>query len=136
MRFPVHPQAAAALFRRPFYPFLPQLLPQQLPLLWWVLRRLILYPLYLLQKGMKQLEEENLDYRIEYREKAESSEFQYIYDTFNQMAREIGLSREKDIKRPWRIHMRMRKFLTARYGTLGPLSTVCWRTAGRESSTR
>ena len=31
MRFPVHPQAAAALFRRPFYPFLPQLLPQQLP---------------------------------------------------------------------------------------------------------
>ena len=47
---------------------------------------------------MKQLEEENLDYRIEYREKAESSEFQYIYDTFNQMAREIGLSREKDIK--------------------------------------
>ncbi|MCI8696425.1 MAG: histidine kinase [Lachnospiraceae bacterium] len=67
-------------------------------LLWWVLRRLILYPLYLLQKGMKQLEEENLDYRIEYREKAESSEFQYIYDTFNQMAREIGLSREKDIK--------------------------------------
>ena len=67
-------------------------------LLWGVLRRLILYPLYLLQKGMKQLEEENLDYRIEYREKAESSEFQYIYDTFNQMAREIGLSREKDIK--------------------------------------
>ena len=35
---------------------------------------------------------------LEYREKAESSEFQYIYDTFNQMAREIGLSREKDIK--------------------------------------
>ncbi len=37
-------------------------------LLWWVLRRLILYPLYLLQKGMKQLEEENLDYRIESQE--------------------------------------------------------------------
>lgn len=69
-----------------------------LVLLWWVLRRLILYPLYLLQKGMKQLQEENLDYRIEYREKAESTEFQYIYDTFNRMAKEIGLSREKDIK--------------------------------------
>lgn len=67
-------------------------------LLWWVLRRLILYPLYRLQKGMKQLEEENLDYRIEDRRKAESTEFQYIYDTFNHMAKEIGLSREKDIK--------------------------------------
>ena len=67
-------------------------------LLWWVLRRLILYPLYRLQKGMKQLEEENQDYRIEDRRKAESTEFQYIYDTFNHMAKEIGLSREKDIK--------------------------------------
>lgn len=67
-------------------------------LLWWVLRRLILYPLHLLQKGMKQLEEENLTYRIAYSKKAESSEFLYIYDTFNHMAEELGMSREKDIK--------------------------------------
>ena len=67
-------------------------------LLWWVLRRLILYPLYQLQTGMKQLEEDNLDYRIECGRKADSAEFQYIYDTFNHMAKEIGLSREKDIK--------------------------------------
>ena len=67
-------------------------------LLWWVLRRLILYPLHLLQKGMKQLEEEDLTYRIAYSKKAESSEFLYIYDTFNHMAEELGMSREKDIK--------------------------------------
>jgi len=66
--------------------------------LWLLQRQLILRPLSELQRGMKQLEQEDLSYRIDNTNAKESTEFCYIYDAFNQMAEEISLSHEKDIK--------------------------------------
>lgn len=66
--------------------------------LWLLQRQLILRPLHVLHRGMKQLEQEDLSYRIDNTNPKESTEFCYIYDAFNHMAEEISLSHEKDIK--------------------------------------
>lgn len=67
-------------------------------ILWWMLHHMVLRPLHVLQGGMKRLEQDEFSYRIAYGEKEESSEFIYIFEAFNHMDGEVGLSHEKDIK--------------------------------------
>lgn len=66
--------------------------------LWRLLQRRVVRPISILRSAMKQLEEENLGYRIEDVDRDETEDFRYLYDTFNHMAEEIRLSHEKDIK--------------------------------------
>ena len=66
--------------------------------MWRLLQSRVVRPLRILQDAMKQLEEENLEYRIEHIDANETEDFLYLYDTFNHMAEEVRLSHEKDIK--------------------------------------
>ena len=65
-----------------------------LVLLWTLIRRQVIRPLRVLQKGMEQLEKE-VDYRID--QEASTADFKYLYDAFNRMAEDIQKSHEKDI---------------------------------------
>lgn len=65
---------------------------------WKFLQNRVVRPLHVLQEGMTQLEEKNVTYRITNTDEKETEDFRYIYDVFNQMAEEIMLSHEKDIK--------------------------------------
>ena len=67
-------------------------------ILWRMLNHSVLWPLHVLQGGMKRLEQDEFSYRIDDSGKGESAEFIYMYEAFNHMAEEIGLSHEKDIK--------------------------------------
>ena len=67
-------------------------------LLWYMLQHKVMLPLDTLKTGMKELGQDHLEYRISGWPEDETEDFIYIYDAFNNMAREIGLSREKDIK--------------------------------------
>ena len=58
-----------------------------LPLIWGLLRRMIIRPLGRLQAAMQNIEEDHIEYRMEAPESA--AEFEYIRSTFNDMADEI-----------------------------------------------
>lgn len=64
-------------------------------ILWYVIRKQVIRPLGVLQKGMGELEKNELHYRIE--EKAETLDFGYIFHEFNVMANDILESHEKDL---------------------------------------
>ena len=66
--------------------------------LWKLLDKRVILPLYRLDLGMKEIEKENLTFRIESTDRNETTDFQYIYQAFNRMAEEVQLSREKDKK--------------------------------------
>ncbi len=58
-----------------------------IPLLYGGISRLLLRPLKILIDAQKKLRENDLDYRIQ--QKAESVEYQYTFQPFNEMAGEI-----------------------------------------------
>ncbi|MCM1025535.1 MAG: histidine kinase [Roseburia sp.] len=66
--------------------------------LWKALRKRVLNALGALYYGMQELEREHLEYRIEKWDKRESEEFVFLYRSFNRMAAELGLSKEKDAR--------------------------------------
>ncbi len=66
--------------------------------MWIGLKKRVVHALRTVNQGMLELEQEHLDYRISGWDKRESEEFVFLYNSFNRMAREIGLSREKDAK--------------------------------------
>lgn len=66
--------------------------------LWKALQKNVIEPLGTLHEGMRELEQNHLDYRIREISQKETVEFQYVFKAFNEMASEIGLSHEKDIK--------------------------------------
>lgn len=66
------------------------------PVLWMVLRKEIIDPFRSLSRAMEELQQEHLDYRIDDHSKRNSDEIQYLFDTFDKMAGEVQLSREKD----------------------------------------
>jgi two-component system, sensor histidine kinase YesM len=72
-----------------------------IPLLYYAIRKLVLIPLYNLNRAMRQIENQNLDYRIE--ENKQTEEFQHINRVFNRMASQINQltieSYEKDIEK-------------------------------------
>lgn len=57
------------------------------PVMYVAIRRLVLKPMAVLSDAMHQIEHENLEYRI--KEKASSSEFQYMDAGFNRMVEQI-----------------------------------------------
>lgn len=63
--------------------------------LWLMIRRHVIAPIRTLQNGMEQLEQ-NGGYRIS--AQARTEDFAYLYSAFNQMAEDIQLSHEKDIR--------------------------------------
>ena len=65
---------------------------------WVMLQRRVVAPMEVLKAAMKELEQNNLDYRIQYIDPHETDDFIFVYEAFNKMATEIGLSYEKDIK--------------------------------------
>lgn len=66
--------------------------------MWQGLKRRVVKALGVMKRGMQELEQEHLDYRILNWDKRETEEFVFLYNSFNHMAEEIGLSREKDAK--------------------------------------
>ncbi len=66
--------------------------------MWQGLKRRVVKALRVMQRGMQELEQENLEYRIVNWDRRETEEFVFLYNSFNHMAEEIGLSREKDAK--------------------------------------
>lgn len=66
--------------------------------MWHGLKKRVLKALSVMQTGMQELEKEHLEYRIADWDTDESEEFVFLYNSFNHMAEEIGLSREKDAK--------------------------------------
>lgn len=66
--------------------------------MWAGLKRRVVHALETVNRGMRELEQEHLDYRIAGWDKRETEEFVFLYNSFNRMAQEIGLSREKDAK--------------------------------------
>lgn len=66
--------------------------------MWHGLKKRVVKALSVMQTGMQELEKEHLEYRISDWDKRESEEFVFLYKSFNRMAEEIGLSREKDAK--------------------------------------
>ncbi len=65
-------------------------------LLWFVIRRQVVRPLKILQKGMGELDRQEWFYRIE--DAADTSDFEYIYAEFNKMADDILKSHETEIQ--------------------------------------
>ncbi len=66
--------------------------------MWHGLKRRVVKALSVMQTGMRELEKEHLDYRIADWDRGESEEFVFLYNSFNHMAEEIAMSREKDAK--------------------------------------
>ncbi len=66
--------------------------------MWITLKKQVLDTLKILRDGMEEVQRENLTYRIERKDYQDTEEFHYLYESFNKMAQEIGLSREKDRK--------------------------------------
>lgn len=66
--------------------------------MWHGLKKRVVRALGIMQTGMQELEQEHLEYRISDWDKDESDEFVFLYNSFNHMAEEIGLSREKDAR--------------------------------------
>lgn len=66
--------------------------------MWASLKKRVVRALLMIQKGMQELEQDHVEYRIQNWDAMESEEFVFLYESFNHMAAEIGLSREKDAK--------------------------------------
>ncbi len=66
--------------------------------MWRGLQKRVLNSLGALYLGMQELEKEHLEYRITGWNRKETGEFIFLYKSFNRMAAEIGVSREKDAK--------------------------------------
>ena len=64
--------------------------------LWLTIRRQVIAPMKVLQKGMHALDGQAWDYRIT--DMARTDEYTYIYNEFNKMAEDILQSHEKDIE--------------------------------------
>lgn len=67
-------------------------------LLWKLLEHRVVIPLNRLKTAMNELESENLVYRIDGWSKKETADFIYLYDAFNSMAKEIEVSKEKELE--------------------------------------
>ncbi len=71
------------------------------PLMWFIIRRLVLVPLHRLSSAMHEIETDNLEYRIQTLEK--TKDFQQINHMFNRMTEQIKQltieSYEKDIEK-------------------------------------
>jgi signal transduction histidine kinase len=65
---------------------------------WKLLRLEVLDPFEKLTDAMEQIQEEKLDFRLEDHNKRNSDEVQYLFDTFDKMAKEVEASKEKDKK--------------------------------------
>lgn len=63
---------------------------------WKLLKIEVLNPIHCLTDAMKELQKDNMHYRINNNEIRNSEEIQYLYDNFDKMAYEIQLSGEKD----------------------------------------
>ena len=72
-----------------------------IPLMWLVIRKLVLIPLHRLGVAMHEIEMDNLDYRIESKEK--TKDFQHMNHMFNRMTEQINQltieTYEKDIEK-------------------------------------
>lgn len=66
--------------------------------MWLGLKKRVVEALLVIKRGMQELEQEHLDYRISDWDERESEEFVFLYNSFNHMAEEISLSRKKDVK--------------------------------------
>ena len=69
-----------------------------IPFFWKLLKLEILIPFQKLEEAMKEMEENHLSYRIEDHSIRNSDEVQFLFDSFDRMASEMALSREKDKK--------------------------------------
>lgn len=58
------------------------------PLLWILIRKLVISPMHLLDTGIKELEKDNIEYRLPENRKI-TREFQFLYHSFNNMAKQI-----------------------------------------------
>ena len=65
-----------------------------LVLLWFLIRRQAVQPLKVLEEGMRRLERQQWQYRIE--ERAVTEEYDYVYQEFNRMAEDIRQAREQE----------------------------------------
>ena len=72
-----------------------------IPLIFIFINREVIRPLKRTENALRQIENDNLEYRIQ--ERASTGEFQYVYDSFNDMAGDIKAltieSYEKEIER-------------------------------------
>lgn len=66
--------------------------------MWRMVRKRVVKPLATIQEAMKELERDNLRYRIGSWDLGETDDFIYLYEAFNHMAEEIQESHEKDVK--------------------------------------
>ena len=67
-------------------------------LIWRSLQNQVVQPLAALQHGMEELEDHNMNFRLDPSETAKTDEIRYLYDAFNHMAQEVSASYEKDIQ--------------------------------------
>lgn len=58
-----------------------------IPLLWWIIHHMMLKPLKVLDEGMRRIEQEDLEYRID--EQSKTREFQHLFRAFNTMSERI-----------------------------------------------
>ncbi len=66
--------------------------------LWMFLYQAVMRPLKKLQDAMQEIEKGRREFRITGRNERESTEFVYVYESFNRMAEEVEASHEKDMK--------------------------------------
>lgn len=66
--------------------------------MWRMLDRRVVSPLYQLNVAMQEIESDNHSYRLGAADKNETIEFRMMYEAFNRMADEIEASKEKDKK--------------------------------------
>ena len=67
-------------------------------LMWRLLNERVILPLHRLHLAMDEIKKENLSFRIESTDPRETADFQYLYEEFNRMAKEVEASKEKDKK--------------------------------------
>ena len=58
-----------------------------IPIIWLVIRRDVTKPIGVIENAMREISEDNLEYRVE--ESASTNEFQYLYTSFNNMASDL-----------------------------------------------
>ena len=66
--------------------------------IWYVIRLEVLQPARKLSEAMHQIQQGNLKYRLEDNYYRNSDNMQYLFDSFDEMAKEIEASAEKDMK--------------------------------------
>ena len=60
-----------------------------IPLIWLLIRREVTRPIRVIERAMKEFGEDHLEYRIE--ERASTDQFQYLYTSCNNMARDLPI---------------------------------------------